>query len=45
MAFQKTLDLYHADVTITLRVYAHLLPNAQDAAAEAMGRLFGTTAT
>ena len=32
--------LGHADVTVTLRVYAHLMPSAQDEAASAMDRLF-----
>lgn len=33
--------LGHADVTVTLRIYAHLLPSAQQDAAAAMDRLFG----
>lgn len=32
--------LGHADVTVTLRVYAHLMPSAQQEAADAMDRLF-----
>lgn len=34
--------LGHADVTVTLRVYAHLMPSAQQEAAAAMDRLFAT---
>jgi len=33
--------LGHADVTVTLRVYAHLMPSAQQEAASAMDALFG----
>jgi len=33
--------LGHADVTVTLRVYAHLMPSAQQEAAAAMDALFG----
>ena len=38
----KTISevLGHADVKITLSTYAHLLPDAQDAAAAAMDRVF-----
>ena len=32
--------LGHADVTVTLRVYAHLMPSAQQEAVAAMDRLF-----
>jgi integrase len=35
--------LGHADVTTTLRIYSHVLPSMQDAAADAMDRLFGST--
>jgi integrase len=34
--------LGHADITTTLRIYSHVLPHQQDAAADAMDRLFGT---
>jgi integrase len=37
--------LGHADVKITLSTYAHLLPGAQDAAAEAMDRVFGSASS
>jgi integrase len=33
--------LGHADITVTLKVYAHLLPTAQEQAAKAMDQLFG----
>jgi len=32
--------LGHADITTTLRIYSHVLPSMQDAAADAMDRLF-----
>jgi len=34
--------LGHADITVRLKVYAHLMPAAQEQAAGAMDRLFGT---
>ena len=34
--------LGHADITVTLKVYAHLMPTAQEQAAGAMDRLFGS---
>ena len=34
--------LGHSDITTTLRIYAHVLPTAQEQAAGAMDRLFGT---
>jgi hypothetical protein len=34
--------LGHADVSITLRVYAHVLPDMQHNASAAMDDLFGT---
>lgn len=37
--------LGHADISITLRVYAHVTPNMQQAAADAMDRLFGAQST
>lgn len=36
--------LGHADITVTLKVYSHVLPGMQEAAADAMDRLFGTLA-
>jgi integrase len=33
--------LGHADVTITLRIYAHVLPHMQQTATDAMDDLFG----
>lgn len=33
--------LAHADISTTLRIYSHVLPPMQDAAASAMDRLFG----
>jgi integrase len=33
--------LGHADITVTLKVYAHPMPSAQQEAAGAMDRLFG----
>lgn len=33
--------LGHSDITVTLKVYAHLMPGAQQEAATAMDRLFG----
>ncbi len=33
--------LGHADITTTLGIYRHVLPHQQDAAADAMDRLFG----
>jgi len=33
--------LGHADITVTLKIYAHLMPAAQEQAASAMDRLFG----
>ncbi len=35
--------LGHADVSTTLRIYSHVLPDMQGAAAEAMDRLFAAT--
>lgn len=32
--------LGHADITTTLRIYSHVLPSMQEAAANAMDRLF-----
>ena len=32
--------LGHADISTTLRIYAHVLPDMQGAAADAMERLF-----
>jgi integrase len=32
--------LGHADITTTLRIYSHVLPSMQEAAADAMDRLF-----
>ena len=32
--------LGHSDITTTLRIYSHVLPSMQDAAADAMDRLF-----
>ena len=37
--------LGHADITVTLKVYAHLMPSAQEQAAGAMDRLFGAAST
>lgn len=34
--------LGHSDVATTLRIYSHVLPTMQDAAAEAMDRIFRT---
>ena len=34
--------LGHADITTTLRIYSHVLPSMQEAAASAMDRLFGS---
>ena len=34
--------LGHASITITLNTYAHVLPDMQDSAAEAMEAAFGT---
>ena len=33
--------LGHADIPTTLRIYSHVLPSMQEAAADAMDRLFG----
>ena len=33
--------LGHADITITLKVYAHLMPNDDEKLAEGVNRLFG----
>jgi integrase len=33
--------LGHADISITLRVYAHVTPNMQQAAVEVMDAMFG----
>jgi integrase len=35
--------LGHADITVTLKVYAHLMPSAQEQAASAMDRLFSAS--
>ena len=35
--------LGHADISITLRVYAHVTPNMQEAAVKVMDSLFGLT--
>ena len=35
--------LGHADISITLRVYAHVTPNMQEAAVQVMDGLFGLT--
>lgn len=37
--------LGHADITVTLKIYAHLMPSAQEQAAGAMDRLFGAAGT
>jgi integrase len=37
--------LGHADISITLRVYAHVTPNMQEAAVKVMDSLFGLTSS